>query len=282
MKIQWYPGHMTKAKRAMSEDIKIIDIVIEMLDARAPMATSNPDIEKLAIGKSRIIILNKADMADERVNKEWLNYYESKGCLCMTLDSRKNQFTKKLMPHIVIAAKEKRERDLKRGIKNRPVRTMITGIPNVGKSTLINSIVGKAMAKTGNKPGVTKGNQWIRINKSVELLDTPGILWPKFEDEHTGEMIAFIGSINDLIVDTTELAAAFIEWCFKNDESLLKERYDIAGNTVEEVLKEIAIKRSCLKKGNEYDYEKAAAILIQDFREGKLGKISLEKPKEVE
>ena len=282
MKIQWYPGHMTKAKRAMSEDIKIIDIVIEMLDARAPMATSNPDIEKLAIGKSRIIILNKADMADERVNKEWLNYYESKDCLCMTLDSRKNQFTKKLMPLIEIAAKEKRERDLKRGIKNRPVRTMITGIPNVGKSTLINSIVGKAMAKTGNKPGVTKGNQWIRINKSVELLDTPGILWPKFEDEHTGEMIAFIGSINDMIVDTTELAAAFIEWCFKNDESLLKERYDIAENTVEEVLKEIAIKRSCLKKGNEYDYEKAAAILIQDFREGKLGKISLEKPKEVE
>ena len=159
---------------------------------------------------------------------------------------------------------------------------MITGIPNVGKSTLINSIVGKAMAKTGNKPGVTKGNQWIRINKSVELLDTPGILWPKFEDEHTGEMIAFIGSINDMIVDTTELASAFIEWCFKNDESLLKERYDIAGNTVEEVLKEIAIKRSCLKKGNEYDYEKAAAILIQGFREGKLGKISLEKPKEVE
>ena len=282
MKIQWYPGHMTKAKRAMSEDIKIIDIVIEMLDARAPMATSNPDIEKLAVGKSRIIILNKADMADERVNKEWLNYYESKSCLCMTLDSRKNQFTKKLMPLIEIAAKEKRERDLKRGIKNRPVRTMITGIPNVGKSTLINSIVGKAMAKTGNKPGVTKGNQWIRINKSVELLDTPGILWPKFEDEHTGEMIAFIGSINDMIVDTTELASAFIEWCFKNDESLLKERYDIAGNTVEEVLKEIAIKRSCLKKGNEYDYEKAAAILIQDFREGKLGKISLEKPKEVE
>ena len=186
------------------------------------------------------------------------------------------------MPLIEIAAKEKRERDLKRGIKNRPVRTMITGIPNVGKSTLINSIVGKAMAKTGNKPGVTKGNQWIRINKSVELLDTPGILWPKFEDEHTGEMIAFIGSINDMIVDTTELASAFIEWCFKNDESLLKERYDIAGNTVEEVLKEIAIKRSCLKKGNEYDYEKAAAILIQDFREGKLGKISLEKPKEVE
>ena len=200
----------------------------------------------------------------------------------MTLDSRKNQFTKKLMPLIEIATKEKRERDLKRGIKNRPVRTMITGIPNVGKSTLINSIVGKAMAKTGNKPGVTKGNQWIRINKSVELLDTPGILWPKFEDEHTGEMIAFIGSINDMIVDTTELASAFIEWCFKNDESLLKERYDIAGNTVEEVLKEIAIKRSCLKKGNEYDYEKAAAILIQDFREGKLGKISLEKPKEVE
>ena len=281
MKIQWYPGHMTKAKRAMAEDMKIVDLVIELLDAREPIATRNPDIEKLAKNKARIVVLNKSDMADERVSKLWIEYFKAEGINCLCLDSRQKQFIKKLMLLVDKAVEEKRAKDLRKGIQNRPVRTMITGIPNVGKSTLINSIVGKSMAKTGNKPGVTKGNQWIRINKSVELLDTPGILWPKFDDEQIGENLAFIGSINDMIIDNIELAQAFIKFCIRKDANILKERYEIEDLDVESILQKIAIKRGCLKKGNEYDYDKAAALLIQEFRAGKLGKISLEEPRDI-
>ena len=251
MKIQWYPGHMTKAKRAMAEDVKIIDLIIEMTDARAPLSTRNPDIDQLGQGKARLIILNKADAADERANRQWEEYFQKLGYECLMMDSRE----------------KKKERDRKRGILNRPIRAMVTGIPNVGKSTLINSISGKATAKTGNKPGVTKGNQWIRLNKSVELLDTPGILWPKFEDQHVGEMIAFIGSINDMIIDTRELGTELIRWFLANRPEILRER-----------LIQIAKLRGCIIKGNEYDYDKAASIFINEFRSGKLGKITLEWP----
>ena len=240
MNIQWYPGHMTKAKRAMSEDIKIIDLIIEMTDARAPLSTRNPDIDKLGSGKARLIILNKADMADELTNIAWVKYFNSLGYECLLMDS---------------------------------------GIPNVGKSTLINSISGKASAKTGNKPGVTKGNQWIRLNKTVELLDTPGILWPKFEDEHVGEMIAFIGSINDIIIDIRELGTELIAWFIENKAEILKERFDIDTKDKHEALIAIAKKRACIGKGEEYDYDKAASIFINEFRNAKLGRISLESPK---
>ncbi len=281
MKIQWYPGHMTKAKRAMTEDMKIIDLVIEILDARAPIATRNPDIDKLARNKARIVVLNKTDLADDKISKLWVEYFYKEGIACICIDSRQKQFIKKLMPLIDKAVEEKRAKDLKKGIQNRPVRTMITGIPNVGKSTLINSIVGKSMAKTGNKPGVTKGNQWIRINKSVELLDTPGILWPKFDDEQIGEHLAFIGSINDMIIDNIELASEFIRFCIKKDINILKNRYEITDLDIESILSQIAAKRGCLKKGNEYDLDKSANLLIQEFRTGKLGKISLEEPRDI-
>ena len=198
MNIQWYPGHMTKAKRAMSKDVKIVDLIIEMTDARAPLATRNPDIDELGRGKARIIILNKADMAEDRANKLWEEYFKNLGYETLLMDSREKSKIKKLISVIDKACESKRERDKKKGILNRPIRAMVTGIPNVGKSTLINSIANRSMAKTGNKPGVTKGNQWIKLNKSVELLDTPGILWPKFEDEKIGEKIAFIGSINEI------------------------------------------------------------------------------------
>lgn len=278
MNIQWYPGHMTKAKRAMAEDIKIIDLIIEMVDARAPLATRNPDIDKLAKNKARIIILNKADMASPTINKEWVEYFNSKEYECILLDSREKTDIKKLLSLIEKAASKKRERDKKRGILNRPVRIMVTGIPNVGKSTLINSISGKASAKTGNKPGVTKGNQWIKINKSVELLDTPGILWPKFEDEHIGKMIAFIGSINDMIIDIRELATELITWFIENKKEVLQEKFETLSDNKYEVLEAIAIKRATLSKGNEYDYDKAASIFINEFRTAKLGRISLERP----
>ena len=277
MKIQWYPGHMTKAVRQMQEDIKIIDLIIELVDARAPQATRNPDIDKLGKGKSRIIILNKADMAEEMQNKLWKDYFVSQGFECMCMDSRKRADMRELTACIDRACQAKRERDRARGIINRPVRAMVAGIPNVGKSTLINTIAGKAAAKTGNKPGVTKGNQWIRLNKSIELLDTPGILWPKFEDEHVGEMIAYIGSVNDLIVNKTELAACLGKWFINNRPDVLESEYKYTGSDEYELINSIALIRGCLKSGGEADTDKAESILINDFRSGKLGRITLER-----
>lgn len=275
----WYPGHMTKAKRMMQEDIKFNDIVIELIDARIPMSSRNPDIDDLAKNKYRLILLNKSDLADERVTVKWVEFFEKQGIKVIKLDSRQRSGMKSVNNAILEVCKEKIERDRKRGIINRPVRAMIVGIPNVGKSTFINSFAGKACAKTGNKPGVTKGKQWIRLNKTVELLDTPGILWSKFDNEKIANDLAFIGSINDQILNLTELSLKFIE-SVKNDYAgIFTSRYDIEekddGVTM---LGDIAIARGCLKKGGEPDYDKAAALIFDDFRSGKLGKISIEKP----
>lgn len=277
----WYPGHMTKAKRMMQEDIKFNDIVIELIDARIPMSSRNPDIDDLAKNKYRLILLNKSDLADERVTVKWVEFFEKQGIKVIKLDSRQRSGMKSVNNAILEVCKEKIERDRKRGIINRPVRAMIVGIPNVGKSTFINSFAGKACAKTGNKPGVTKGKQWIRLNKTVELLDTPGILWPKFDNEKIANDLAFIGSINDQILNLTELSLKFIE-SIKNDYAgIFTSRYDIEetddGVTM---LGDIAIARGCLKKGGEPDYDKAAALIFDDFRSGKLGKISIEKPED--
>lgn len=277
----WYPGHMTKAKRMMQEDIKFNDIVIELIDARIPMSSRNPDIDDLAKNKYRLILLNKSDLADERVTVKWVEFFEKQGIKVIKLDSRQRSGMKSVNNAILEVCKEKIERDRKRGIINRPVRAIIVGIPNVGKSTFINSFAGKACAKTGNKPGVTKGKQWIRLNKTVELLDTPGILWPKFDNEKIANNLAFIGSINDQILNLTELSLKFIE-SVKNDYAgIFTSRYDIEekddGVTM---LGDIAIARGCLKKGGEPDYDKAAALIFDDFRSGKLGKISIEKPED--
>ena len=210
MNYQWYPGHMTKAKRMMQEDIKLIDLVIELVDARVPLSSRNPDIDELGKNKSRLILLNKADLADKNANKKWGEYFQGKGYFVQEVDSRSGAGMKAISAIIQEACKDKIERDRKRGIKNRPVRAMVVGIPNVGKSTFINTYAGKACAKTGNKPGVTKGKQWIRLNKNVELLDTPGILWPKFEDQAVGLRLALIGSINDEILNIDELAMELI------------------------------------------------------------------------
>ena len=279
MNIQWYPGHMTKAKRAMKEDVKLVDLVIELVDARAPLASRNPDIDSLAAGKGRVILLNKADLASEKANAAWITYFESQGFQVMKIDARAKATLKQLNALIQEACKEKIERDRRRGILNRPVRAMVVGIPNVGKSTFINSFAGKAAAKTGNKPGVTKGNQWIRLNKQVELLDTPGILWPKFEDQRVGLLLAFLGSINDEILNVEELALSVIDYLTAEYPGTLEKRFGFEGVTDRvEILGEIARVRGCLKKGNELDYEKAARLLMDDFRSGKLGRITLEKP----
>lgn len=279
MHFQWYPGHMTKAKRAMQEDIKLIDVVIELVDARIPVSSKNPDIEQLAQNKSRILLLNKSDMADPAVTEKWIRSYEEKGYLTLAVNSKKKNELKKVNQLIQKACQEKIERDRRRGILNRPVRAMIAGIPNVGKSTFINSFAGKACTKTGNKPGVTKGKQWIRLNKMEELLDTPGILWPKFEDQEVGLRLAYIGSIKDELYNIYELSVLLLQYLRENYPNAVSNFYGIAEEkTSEETLKQIAEKRGCLKAGGEFDLDKAAKCLIDDFRAGKLGAISLEMP----
>ena len=279
MHFQWYPGHMTKARRMMQENIKLIDLIIELVDARVPLSSRNPDIDELGKNKARLILLNKADLAEERMNDEWVEHFKEKGYSAAKVNSKKGGGIKSIQSVIQEACKEKTERDRKRGILNRPVRAMVVGIPNVGKSTFINALAGKACAKTGNKPGVTKGKQWIRLNKNVELLDTPGILWPKFEDQQVGLKLAFIGSIKDEILQTEELAAELVRFLKSEYPGVLEEKYDIPeADDVYECIRNIAESRHCLVRGSELDTEKAAAILLDDFRGGRLGRITLEKP----
>lgn len=277
MNVQWYPGHMTKAKRQMQEDLKLIDLIIELVDARVPLSSRNPDIDSLGQNKARLIILNKADLADERQNEAWTEYFTEKGFHVVQVDSRKGGGMKRVQAMIQEACREKTERDRRRGIKNRPVRAMVAGIPNVGKSTFINTFAGKACAKTGNKPGVTRGKQWIRLNKNVELLDTPGILWPKFEDQKVGERLACIGSVKDDLLNLEELSLLLIDYLKERYPGVLAKRYGVEEEKEAlKVLEEIAKVRGCLKRGEELDYEKAAGLIFDDFRSGKTGRITLE------
>jgi ribosome biogenesis GTPase A len=263
----------------MQEDIKLIDVVIELVDARVPQSSKNPDIDELTKNKSRIILLNKYDLADQKKTEGWKLWYEEKGFHTALVNSRSGAGVKGVQAVIMEACKEKIERDRRRGILNRPVRAMIVGIPNVGKSTFINSFAGKACTKTGNRPGVTKGKQWIRLNKNVELLDTPGILWPKFEDQTVGLRLAFIGSIKEEILNITELSLEFIKFMEEAYPKKIEEFYGI--EPVSEghlLLTEIAKVRGCIKKGSELDLDKAALLLMDDFKAGRLGKITLEEP----
>ncbi|MCM1121056.1 MAG: ribosome biogenesis GTPase YlqF [Eubacterium sp.] len=283
MNYQWYPGHMTKAKRMMQENIGLIDLVIELVDARIPLSSRNPDIDELGRNKSRLILLNKSDLADAGANKLWMEYFRDKGFHVLEINARSGQGLKSIQGIVKEACREKIERDRKRGIKNRPIRAIVVGIPNVGKSTFINSFAGKACTKTGNKPGVTKGKQWIRMNKELELLDTPGILWPKFESEEVGRNLALIGSMNDEILQMTELAADLIGYMLKHYRRELAERYQMDDlddmTTPLKVLTHVCENRKCYKKGQEADYEKASMLVMEDFRSGRLGRITLELPK---
>lgn len=279
MHFQWYPGHMTKARRMMQENIKLIDLIIELTDARVPQSSRNPDIDELGRNKARLILLNKSDLAEDRKSDEWLEYFKGQGYSAVKVNSKKGGGIKSIQNVIQEACREKIERDRKRGILNRPVRAMVVGIPNVGKSTFINALAGKACAKTGNKPGVTKGKQWIRLNKNVELLDTPGILWPKFEDQAVGLKLAFIGSIKDEILQTEELAAELIKYLSSAYPGVVESKYEIEPDKDPYgCLRGIAESRHCLVRGSELDTEKAAAILLDDFRNGRLGRITLERP----
>ena len=278
MHFQWYPGHMTKARRQMQEDMKLIDLVIELVDARIPLSSRNPDIDELGRQKARLVLMNKADLANEGQTQRWAEFFRETGYFVVKLDARSKSGMKAISNVVMEACKEKIERDRKRGIKNRPVRAMVVGIPNVGKSTFINTYAGKACTKTGNKPGVTKGKQWIRLNKNVELLDTPGILWPKFEDQRVGLLLALIGSIKDEILNIDELSLELIQILKEHYPGVLAGRYGLQEGDAPEILKQVAENRNCVKKGSELDYSKAAALIIDEFRSGRLGKITLEFP----
>ena len=279
MNIQWYPGHMTKAFRSMKDDIKLVDLIIELVDARLPLSSRNPDIDKLCNNKARILILNKSDLSDPASNEAWKAYFESKGLKTIITDSRSNTGKNSIESAIKEALKEKTERDRKRGILNRPLRVMVAGIPNVGKSTLINSLAKKAAAKTGDKPGVTRGNQWIHVSKGVELLDTPGLLWPKFEDEQVGIKLALVGSINENILDTQELAWHGIDYIKSNYPGALTEKYGAIEDAKNyEILSDIAVKKNLIKTGAEPDTMRAAKLFLDDLRSSKFGRITLEMP----
>ena len=267
----------------MQEELKLVDCIIEILDARLPLSSRNPDINPLCNGKGRVILLNKIDLADPAETRKWLEYFKNEGCQVVTLDSRNRKEALKVNAAVREACKEKIERDRRKGIMNRPVKAMVCGIPNVGKSTFINSFVGRASAKTGNKPGVTKGNQWIRISNERNLLDTPGILWPKFEDQTVGYKLAFIGSINDNILDINDIAFELLKYLQKYYCNLLADRYKLEDVAITpetdtlSILDGIAIDRKCLKKGGEPDYLRASKLILDDLRSGRLGRITFDR-----
>ncbi len=281
MNIQWYPGHMTKTKRIITENLSLVDVVIELLDARVPLSSKNPDIDILAKGKHRIIVLNKADLADKKINEQWQHFFEQQNFSCVIADSSLGKGINDIVSAARLLMKEKIERQRQRGRIFVPIRAMIVGIPNVGKSTLINKFVGKATAKTGDKPGVTKGKQWVKIVKDFDILDTPGILWHKFDDPAVGIKLAITGAINDDILDKHNLSIELIKLILELNPNCLKQRYKITfdENTVPyEILKAIGSARGFIKKGGDVDLDRTSIILIDEFRGNKLGCISLEVP----
>lgn len=280
MNIQWFPGHMAKTRRLITENVKLVDIVIELLDARIPISSRNPEIDQLVLNKPRLIVLNKSDIADSQVNTKWKNHFNKQGIRVIFADSIKGKGLKEVSISARDVVKEKLDHEKSRGRIDRAVRAMIVGIPNVGKSTFINKLVGKSVAVTGDKPGVTRGKQWIRIGTDLELLDTPGILWPKFEDPETGIKLAATGAVKDEVIDHIELASKLLEYISELYPIKLMERYKfekIEGSG-SELLKIIGRKRGAIISGGEVDLSRSAIIVLSDFRDAKIGNISLERP----
>ncbi len=268
---------MTKAFRQMKEDLKLVDLVIEICDARIPYSSRNPEIDKLMNAKARVVLLNKSDLADESVTKDWERAFKEAGAFAASIDGRNRSQARRVNTAIDAASEAKRQRDKRRGIMNRPVRAMVVGIPNSGKSTFINSFAGRASAKTGDRPGVTKGKQWIRQGSRLELLDTPGVLWPKFEDEKVGRYLAYVGAIKDDIFEKTNLVMTLLETLDTAAPQAISDFYGIEDAAPADMLLAVAKKRGCLKSGGEADYDKAAALILDDFRHARLGRISLER-----
>ena len=283
MNIQWYPGHMTKTRRQIEADLKQVDAVCEIVDARIPMSSRNPDIDSLCAGKPRIIVLNRMDLADPAATKRWAAYFRSKGYAVIATDCKSRKGIADFVPAARTACAEKLQRDAARGM-NRPLRVMVVGIPNVGKSTLINQISGRKGAKAENRPGVTRGKQWVTVDSGLLLLDTPGILWPKFEDPEVGMMLAYTGAVKEGVIDIEELACRLMELLNKFYPQTLLERYKVeapVGTPGWELLEMAGRKRGFLMSGNEVNLERMAKVLLDEYRSGKLGKFTLEEPEEL-
>lgn len=291
MNINWFPGHMAKTRRQIAEDLKLIDVVIELLDARIPVASQNPMIGQITKGKKKIILLNKCDLSDEKQNKLWVEYYNKKGIPAVLTDSNSGKGMEDCIKEIEKIMKVDLQQQAEKGRVGRKIRAMILGIPNVGKSSFINRISKRATADVGNKPGVTRQKQWIRINDKIELLDTPGVLWPKFESEEIALNLAFTGTIKDDILERTEIAYHLLKFLLENYRKNVCERYKLEESYIEETLKqdqpenfniyeimlEIGRKRGCIISGGNIDEEKTARIILDEFRSGKLGRITVEK-----
>ena len=288
MDYQWYPGHMTKARRMMEENIGLVDLVIELTDARIPMSSRNPDIDKLCANKARILVMTKADLADPARTAAFQQYFEDNGWMVIPVDARTKKANEKVRAYVEKACAAKRERDKRRGIIGRPLRAMVVGIPNVGKSTFINSFAGRASAKTGNKPGVTRGKQWIRLGKGLELLDTPGILWPRFEDRQVGVNLALTGAIKQELLEEQELSLELLDFLQREYPDLLLAKYAPENPEADQawqlpmdnaqLLTKIAEVRKLVRTGGEPDYQRASRLVLDDFRNGKTGRITLETP----
>jgi len=284
MNIQWYPGHMTKTRRQIEADLKQVDAVCEIVDARIPVSSRNPDIDTICGSKPRIIVLNRMDLADPIATKKWSSYFKSKGMAVITTDCKTRKGIADFTPAARLACAEKLERDARRGM-NRPIRVMVVGIPNVGKSTLINQISGRKGAKAENRPGVTRGKQWVTVDATLQLLDTPGILWPKFEDPEVGMMLAYTGAVKEGVIDIEELASRLMELLHKYYPQTLLERYKVdamEGTPGWELVELAGRKRGYLVSGGEVNTERMSKVLLDEFRSGKLGKFTLEMPEELE
>ncbi len=282
MNLQWFPGHMSKTRRMISENLKLVDVAVELLDARLPLSSRNPEIDRIIDKKPRILVLNKSDLANEKVTNDWITWFREKGLVAIALDSQSGKGFSAFAPAIDLVMKEKLERDRAKGILRHSVRLMVVGIPNVGKSSFINRLSGRSAAKTGDRPGITQTKQWIRIAGKYELLDTPGILWPKFEDPDVAKRIAFTGGIKDEIIDVEELACLLLSYMVLENCDALKNRYKLSDDDVKNdsftLLECIGKKRGCVISGGNIDTLRAANLLMDDFRSGKIGTISLEIP----
>ncbi|WP_429372877.1 ribosome biogenesis GTPase YlqF [Paenibacillus sp. DS2015] len=285
--IQWFPGHMTRARRQIQDKLKLIDCVIELIDARLPLSSRNPMIDEILLGKPRLIIMNKADLADLEVTRKWLDYFKKQGHVAFPVDASTGTGVKEIPAQLKLLMKAKIDKQISKGMNPRSIRALIVGIPNVGKSTLINKLAGRSIAITGDRPGVTKGQQWIKVGKEMELLDTPGILWPKFEDMNVGYRLAVTGAIKEEIMNLEDIAFFAVKYLSKYYWEPMKERFGLQNETpidpessdeIIKVLEDIGRKRGCLMSGGRVDIEKASRILLHDLRAGKMGRFSMEEP----
>ncbi|MBE6893779.1 MAG: ribosome biogenesis GTPase YlqF [Ruminococcaceae bacterium] len=284
--IQWFPGHMAKTRRLMKENLPLVDVVVEITDSRVPFSSRNPEMKSLVGGKPRVVVLNKCDMADEAITQEWIEYYKSNGIRALATDCRSGRGLNMLAPLVRDVLKNELEKRARKGMEGKPIRMMIVGIPNVGKSSFINRIAGGKRAKVEDRPGVTRGKQWVTLDKGIDMLDMPGVLWPKFEDKTVGEHLAFTGAVKDDILDIETLAARLADVLNHEAHKQLCERYKLTDEETFEIepfalLELIGAKRGMKISGGEIDTERAAAMLLDEFRGGKIGRITLERPNEL-